>query len=65
MNKAGVEKRCSLQIRNPNSVSSPTPVAPNVWILTTVPTAVLTEITLICQEAAPRFIKTQISIHIP
>ena len=62
--KAGIEKRCSLQIRNTNSVSIPTPIAPNVWILTSAPTAVSTRITLISPEEAPRFIKTQTSIHI-
>ena len=47
-NKAGIDKRCSLQIRNTNSVSIPTPIAPNVWILTSASTAVLTGIMLIC-----------------
>ena len=32
--KADIKKRCSLQIRKANSVSIPTPIAPNVWILT-------------------------------
>ena len=57
-------ERCSLQIRNANSVSIPTPIAPNVWILNSAPTALLTEIMLICPEVAPRFIKTQSPIHI-
>ena len=38
-NKARIEKGCSLQIRNGNSVNIPTPIAPNVWILTSAPTA--------------------------
>ena len=64
-NKAGIEKRCSLQIRNTNSVSIPTPIAPNVWILTSAPTVVSTGIILICLNAAPRLIKTQTTtIHI-
>ena len=57
--KAGIEKRCSLQIRNTNSLSIPTPIAPNVWILTLAPIAVLIGIMLICLEAAPRFIKNR------
>ena len=40
-NKAGIETRCSLQIRNTHSVSIPTSIAPNVWILTSVHSAVL------------------------
>ena len=63
-NKAEIEKRCSLQIRNANSATIPTPIAPNVWILTSAPTAVLTGIMIICPEEAPRFIKTQAPIHI-
>ena len=63
-NKAGIEKRCSLQIRNVNSVNIPTPIAPNVWILTSASIPVLTGIMLICPEAAQRFIRTQTPIHI-
>ena len=62
--KAGIEKRCSLQIRNMNSATIQTPIAPNVWILTSAPTAVSTEIMLIYPDKAPRFIKTQTPIHI-
>ena len=42
-NKTGIEKRCSLQIRNTDSATIPTPIAPNVWILTSAPTMVLME----------------------
>ena len=63
-NKAGIEKRCSLQIRNMNSATIPTLIAPNVWILTSTPTVVSTGIMLICPDEAPRFIKTQMPIHI-
>ena len=62
--KAGNDQRCSLQIRNTNSVSIYKPISPNVWILTSAPTAVSTGIILICPEEAPRFIKTQRPIHI-
>ena len=63
-NNAGIKKRCSLQIRNTNSISIPKPIAPNVWILTSAPTVVSTGIMFICPEAASRFIKTQTTIHI-
>ena len=62
--KTGIEKRCLLQIRKANSVNIPSPIAPNVWILTSAPTAVSTGIMLIWPEEAPRFIKTQTPIHI-
>ena len=61
--KVGIEKRCSLQIRNTNSATIPTPIAPNVWVLTSAPTMVSTGIIIICPEEAPRFIKTQTPIH--
>ena len=63
-NKAEIEKRCSGQFRNTNSATIPTPIAPNIWILTSAPTAVSTGIMMICPEKAPRFIKTQTPIHI-
>ena len=63
-NKAGIEKRCSLQIRGMDSATIPTPIAPNVWILTSAPTAVVTGIMLICPDETPRFIKTEMAIHI-
>ena len=45
-------------------MSIPIPIAPNVWILTSAPTAVSTGIMLICPEEAPRFIQTWTPIHI-
>ena len=54
---AGIEKRCSLQIRTTNSVIIPSPITPNVWILTSATTAVSTGIMLICLEDASRLIK--------
>ena len=60
----GIEKRYSLQIRKASSVSIPTPIVPNIWILNSAPRAVSMEITLICPEEAPQFIKTQTPIHI-
>ena len=62
--KKGIEKRCSLQIRNTNSAIIPVPVAPNLWILTSAPKSVSTGITLIYPDEAPKFIKTQMPIHI-
>ena len=63
-NKTGIEKRCLLQIRNTNSATIPTLIAPNVWILATTPTAVSTAIMKIFPEEVPRFLKTQTPIHI-
>ena len=63
-NKARIQKRCSLQIRNMNSATIPTLIAPNVWILASAPTAVLTGIMIICPDEASRLIKMQTPIHI-
>ena len=62
--KAGIGKTCSLQIRNTNSATIPTLIASNVWILTSTPSAVLTGLTIICPDEAPRLIKAQSPIHI-
>ena len=63
-NKVGIEKRCSLQIRHTDSATIPTPIASNVWILTSAPSVLLTVMMVICPEEAPIFIKTQTPIHI-
>ena len=47
-----------------NSATIPTPIAPNVWILTSAPTVILTGIAIICPDEAPRFIKTHTPICI-
>ena len=62
--KAVIKKRCSLQIRKANSASIPIPITPNVWILTSAPTAMSTGIMLTCPEEAPRFTKTQTPVHV-
>ena len=56
--------RCSLQIRNTKSISTPMSIAPHIWILTSAPSAVTTRITLISPEEALRFIAVQKPIHI-
>ena len=63
-NKVGIEKGCSLQIRNVNSATILTPIAPRVWILTSALPVVSTGIMIICPEEAPRFIKMQTPIYI-
>ena len=55
-NTASINTRCSLQIRNTNSISIPTLIAPNVWVLTSAPSAVMTGMILICPEVATRSI---------
>ena len=42
-NKVGIEKRYSLQIRNTNNITIPTPIAPNIWTLTSTAAVVLME----------------------
>ena len=63
-NAASITTRCSLQIRKAQSISIPLSIAPNVWILTSAPSAVTTRITLTCPGKTTKFIKVQKPIHI-
>ena len=60
----GIQKRCSLQVKKPNSISIPTSITPNVWIITSSPAAAPARITFICPSEAPRTIMPQTPIHI-
>ena len=62
--KASIKRRCSLQIRKASSVSIPTSITPNVWVITSPTTVVSSGITHICPGEAPRSIIPQMPIHI-
>ena len=53
-----------LQIRKSSDVSMPSQLAPNVWILTTAPSAAAATITLICLGETTQFIEVRKPIHI-
>ena len=61
---ASISNRCSLWIRKSSDVSMPSQLAPNVWILTTAPSAVTTTVTLICPGETIKFIKVKKPIHV-
>ena len=63
-NTASISIRCSLQIRKTSDVSMPSQLAPNVWTLTTAPSAVTPTITLICPVETAEFIKVKKPIHL-
>ena len=63
-NTASISTRCSLQIKKSSDVSMPSQLTPNVWILTTAPSAVTTTITLICPGETTKFIKVKKPIHV-
>ena len=63
-NTASISTRCSLQIRKSSDVSMPSQLAPNVWILTTAPSAETTTVTLICPWEMKKFIKVKKPIHV-
>ena len=63
-NTASIPARCSLKIRKTHSVSIPSQIALNIWILTTAPSAVSTAITLICPGETTKFIMVKKPIHI-
>ena len=47
-NTASISTKCSLQIRKTQNIIIPSQIVPNLWILTTAPSAVTASITLIC-----------------
>ena len=55
-NTASILTGCSLHIRKTSDVSIPSQLTPNVWILKTAPSAVITKITLICLGETTQFI---------
>ena len=48
--KTGIASKCSLQIHKTTTTNLPTQIAPDVWILTTLPTAPVNTMTLICPK---------------
>ena len=64
MDKDTIQKRCSLQIKKASSISIPTSIAPNVWLITSATTTIPSGITLICPGEAPRSVTPQTPIHI-
>ena len=63
-NAASITTRYSLQIRKVQSISIPSSIAPNIWILTSAPSTVTTGITFICPGETTKFITVQKPIHI-
>ena len=63
-NATSIFTRCSLQIRETSDVSIPSQIAPNIWILTTAPSAITPTVTLICPGETTQFIEVQKPIHI-
>ena len=62
--KASIASKCSLQLCKTTTTVLPTPITPDVWILTTPFTAPVSMITLICPEKPMETITTQQPIHI-
>ena len=63
-NTHSILTRCSLQIRKTQDVTITSQLTPNVWILTTPPSATTTAITLICPGQKSKIITIQKLIHI-
>ena len=53
---ASISARCSLQSRKTQSISKPSQIVPNVWILITATSAATTAITLMCPDERTKFI---------
>ena len=62
--KTGIASKCSLQICKTTTTNLPTQIAPDVWILTTLTTASINTMTLICPEKPMETIPIKQPIHI-
>ena len=62
--KASIASKCSLQLCKTTTITLPTQITPDVWILTTPATAPLNMVTLICQEKPMETIQIKQPIHI-
>ena len=63
-NTASISTRCSLQISKTQNIIIPSQIAPNVWILTTAPSAVTTAITIMCPGEHLKYLTVKKPIHI-
>ena len=63
-NTASISARCTLQIRKSSDVSMPSQLAPNVWILTMLPSAAAATITIMCPGETTQFVEIRKPIHI-
>ena len=63
-NSTSIAARCSLQVTEAHTISIPTLIAPNVWLITSLQSTVLTGITLVCPEGPTKLITLWKPIHI-
>ena len=62
--KTGIASKCSLQLHKTTTTNLPTQITPDVWILTTLATAPINTVSLICPEKPMETIPIQQPIHI-
>ena len=62
--KMGIVSKCSLQLHKTTTTNLPTQITPDVWILTTLATAQINTVTLICPEKPIETIPIWQPIHI-
>ena len=62
--KAHIASKFSLQLCKTTTTALPNQITPDVWILTTPPTAAMNTVTLICPEKSMETIAIQQPIHI-
>ena len=62
-NTHSILTRCSLQLQKTQDVSIPSQLTPSEWIITTLPSAAATVITIICLGEMPKFIPIQRLLH--
>ena len=62
--KTGIVSKCSLQLHKTATTNLPTQITPDVWIFTTLATALINTVTLICPEKPMENIPIWQLIHI-
>ena len=55
-NTTSIATRCSLQVRKAHTISIPTLITPDVWLMTSAPSTVITGMTIVCLEGPTKLI---------
>ena len=63
-NTASIAASCSLQVRKAHTISILTSKAPNVWLITSAPSTVMTGMTFVCPVGPTKLITLWKPIHI-
>ena len=63
-NTTSITPRCSLQVRKAQTISIPMSITPNVWLIRSAPSMVITGMTVVCPEGPTKVVTLWQPIHI-